>query len=461
VVPEDQLQDKSDRYYVRDSFRLAEGEVFVSEFDLNQEQGMIEKPLNPVIRFVTPVAAGSDEPGNLLVMNYRGSLLLKELSGISLPGNTWLIRSDGHFLLGPRPDDAWGWLLGHPRSFRQQYPEAWQQRDQLEDHCLLTRNGAFAFRSIELQTLAAGRGVTERPGNDLMIVSYVPAEQVFSTSHQLLNRLLILGTAILLPMLVLTRIWAQAVVRRKQQNRLIAESEKKLRELSARLIRIQEEERRSISRELHDQLGQQATAINLDLKLAEREAGSEAVRTQLKRAIEESQELLDALRHFATRIRPVELDDLGLHDAVESHLWEFKDRTGIEIHLDSNIDKVNLPAAISENVYRLIQESLNNVLKHANATRVDVSIIRNMQGDAPVLCLRVRDNGVGVAGAAAARKQGNQGSDGTPRLGILGMRERVDLLGGTMNLVSQTELGTTINVILPLPASMGDERESD
>ncbi len=269
-IPESGLQDKKNRYYIRESLRLKPGELFVSEFDLNQEYGVIEQPLNPVIRFVTPVSNDQGVAHYLLVANYRGAPLIKDLSEISLPGKTLLLREDGHYLLGPNPDDAWGWLLGHPSSFDQQFRDAWQRRNLAEQNCILTDQGAFAFRQIQLQRLGRVQNSSDPARNTLFIVSYLSADQVFETSNQLLQRLLLLVLVILLPLLVLTRFWALASLRRKQQNTLILASETELRELSSRLIRIQEQERRAISREIHDQLGQQVTAINLDLKLAER-----------------------------------------------------------------------------------------------------------------------------------------------------------------------------------------------
>jgi signal transduction histidine kinase len=450
AISASQLQDKRDRYYVRESLRLRNGELFVSDFDLNQEHGVIEQPLKPVIRFVTPVVGETGEFKYLLVANYQGEPLLKELAGISLPGKTYLIRDDGQYLLGKNSGDSWGWLLGHENTFASQFPRAWEERQRAENECVLTGSGAFAFRPVNLQRFGHTQADNSPAGNQLLIVSHLPTAEVFAMSNQLMSRLLILVLAVSLPMFMLTRFWAIASVRRKQQNHVIIESEKKLRELSSRLIRIQEEERRAISREIHDQLGQQVTAINLDLKLAEREARSDKLRIQLQRAIDESEQLLDTLHDFAAKIRPSELDDLGLHDAVESHLWEFKNRTEIEFDLDSNIDNVPLPPAIAENVYRLIQESLNNVLKHANATRVNVAIRLNDQAGEKVLCLCVKDDGVGARNASEHQVPGQKSVEGSSRLGILGMQERVDLLGGTLDLVSRTDEGTTVSVTLPI-----------
>ena len=445
---------------MRESLTLRTGELFVSDFDLNQEYGVIEEPLNPVIRFVTPISNREGDVQFLLVANYRGAPLLYDLSAISLPGQTFLIREDSEYLLGPG-DSAWGWLLGHDRSFASQFPLAWAQRPESVGGCLLTPAGAFAFREIQLQNLGRAQRNASQSERRMLIVSYLPADQVFATSNQLLNRLLVLVALILLPLYVLTRFWAVASLRRQQQNHLILESEKKLRELSSRLVKIQEDERRAISREIHDQLGQQATAINLDLKMAARKAGSGDIQEQLCRAIDESEQLLNTLHDFATRVRPVALDDLGLHDAVESHLWEFQQRSGIDFGFESNVDQVELPPVIAENVYRLIQESLNNVLKHADATRVDVAIELHDAHSAHTLSVRIGDDGVGTQANSGTENTDNTILDGNRRLGILGMRERVDLLGGTLEFISQLGQGTIIKVVVPVGESVEVSEERD
>jgi len=456
ILPESELQDKGDRYYVHEALRLNPGEVFVSEFDLNQEYGVIEQPLNPVIRFVTPVGRAPGDPEYLLVVNYRGGALLRELAGISLPGQTFLIRSDGHYLLGPNPEDAWGWLLGHRRSFDTQFDNAWNGGDVAGQRCVLTDQGAVAFRQIPWQRLGRGSNESLRQQHGLILASYLPFEEVFRTSNQLLGRLLILVGAMLLPVLLLTRFWAVASSRRQQQNNLILESEARLRELSSSLVRIQEAERRAISREIHDQLGQQVTAINLELKLAQREIESRNGGGQLRRAIDDSEQLLETLHDFATRVRPVELDDLGLHDALESHLWEFKVRTGIDFEFNSNLDRCSLPAVISENVYRLIQEALNNVVKHADATRVTVSVMLENSSTGP-LDVCVQDDGVGVSATIEDLRVAGKSLHGKTHLGILGMRERIDLLGGSLEIFSSAGDGTTIRASVPVNSMMNTD----
>lgn len=451
VVPPDQLQDKSDRYYVQDSLRLVPGQIFVSEFDLNQERGEVERPLNPVIRFVTPVENDDGQNRYLLVANYRGAALLQELSNISLPGQTVLIRADGQYLLAPRNRDAWGWLLGHDASFATEFPKSWQHEksSQLE---FVPGEGAFAYRRLSLTQEGIGNPATAEDPADLLLVSRIPPDEVFENSKQLLRRLLIFSAAILVPILLLTRFWAVASIRRKQQNSLIQQSESRLRELSSRLVRIQEDERRAISREIHDQLGQQVTAINLDLKLLKQnlETVANGVTPQLERSISVSEELLESLHDFASRIRPVELDDLGLHDAIESHLQEFEQRTGIAFTFSCPVKDVEISAVVAENVFRLVQESLNNVLKHANATRVDVSIETTESNAKKALNVLIQDNGDGVETMPNALSTDNGSIEGSARLGILGMRERVELLSGTLEWSSQPDQGTQVFVTVPL-----------
>ena len=449
AVDSDSLQDKADRYYFRASKALRHGEVFVSDFDLNVEHGLVEKPFKPMIRFVTPVIGDADQIRAYLVLNYLGADLLRELGSSPVPGYTLLLRQDGHYVRAVDESDAWGWLLGHDRTFANQFPHAWSDANHHES-CRLTESGTFAFRGIPLGRVSGVRensndsieGVigSNTDANSLLAVSYLPAASVFAASNELLLRLLMFSAGVLALALVFTRTWARATWSRQQQARRIAESEERLRELSSRLLRIQEDERRAISREIHDELGQQATAINLDLKLALRNIKTGKVASHLQRAIEENETLLSTLHAFAKRVRPAVLDDLGLADAIEAHLADFADRTGVEVK-----SKISLPDAvpdqIADNAFRLVQESLNNVAKHADANNVELDI-HVTEKDPSGLYLWIRDDG-----------RGNVTESNGQGLGLLGMQERVDLLGGEMKIVSLAGNGTSIAIELPLSAT--------
>lgn len=442
VVPSE-LQDKSDRYYFRRALSLRAGEVYVSDFDLNLEHGRIEKPLKPVIRFVTPVADHAGAVRGFLVLNYLGARLLSELDNSTLPGFTILLRPDGHYLRSADPNDTWGWVLGHDRTFAGQFPGEWSRITAMED-CELTSRGAFTARSIALGNHLAKAA----NGQDaIIVVSYLPRDQVFAASHALLKRLLLLAIGVFVPLAIFARYWAHAMANRQLQNDKIAISEERLRELSSRLLRIQEDERRAISREIHDELGQQATAINLDLKLAHRNNESEQARPHLERAIRENEQLLQTLHAFASRVRPAVLDDLGLRDALESHVWEFQERTHIEVDADLSFDSAEIPDEIADNAYRLVQESLNNVAKHAHASKVCVSVSTEKSDSSGHLCIAIRDDGRGYDAIG----------QNAHRLGLVGMQERVDLLAGELRMKSSLDEGTNIEIYLPFRDRLAEQ----
>ncbi|MCP4190094.1 MAG: sensor histidine kinase [Planctomycetaceae bacterium] len=438
-VSESDLQNKSDRYYFRESRSLQSGEVFVSEFDLNLEHGEIDYPLTPVIRFLTPVLGADKTVQGYLVLNYRGARLLRELDDSSVPGYTLLLRPDGHYLRTPNEEDTWGWLLGHDRTFAVDFPDEWSNLQHGQE-ARLTPQGAFAVRKILMGKMTSDQGnVSSLNGSrdSIILVSYLPRELVFSISSDLLRQLLVLAVCIFIPIAILARVWAQATVTRELQSNRIVTSEERLRELSSRLLRIQEEERRAISREIHDDLGQQVTAISLDLKLADRNLPAGNAKPHLDCAIRDTEELLQTLHAFASRVRPAVLDDLGLRDAVESYLWDFQQRTNIDVDGTLAFQSSEVPGVVADNVYRLLQESLNNVAKHADATKVVVEMSTKRDR---YFHLRVHDNGCGFA------ENESKGS----RLGLVGMQERVDLLDGSLQMDSDCEQGTRVKITLPL-----------
>lgn len=464
ALPTDELQDKSERYYFRQSLSFNEGDVFVSEFDLNQEYGEIERPLNPVVRFATPVSGRNTNDRLLLVANYAGRPILRSLEEISLPGSTFVVRSDGQYLLATHAEDAWGWLLGHGSSFAKEFNSAWDRRTVDTDVCLATEQGLFSFRTVELNQFGradlneasgddgpgatraeteAANGQPSLRSNEIIIVSWIPTEEVFIVSNQLFGRLYFFA-GLLSPLVALAGyFWSAAAIRRREQTSAIQRSESRLRDLSARLIRAQEEERLSIAREIHDQMGRQATAVNLDLKTALRLAESDGAKFQLKMATEESERLIVKLHEFATRIRPVELDDLGLHDAVEEHLENFSKRTGIPFKYTSNLEthKPDLPVEVSENIYRLIQDSLNNVKNHQRVSKVEVSLSVLKNRLRSYLCVTIEDDGVATNDTIETESQSS---------GVIGIRERVDLLAGSFEASSSPDAGTKIRVHVPL-----------
>ena len=292
---------------------------------------------------------------------------------------------------------------------------------------------------------------SEKENEHLFCVAYIDKEKTFESSRKLLFRLLLVGGIMLVPLALITRFWAAAIDRRESQNQRIAESERRLRQLSSQLVRLQEDERRSLSREIHDSLGQQATAINLDLRMLK---GQLTDSPELERLIGESDELLKSLHGFATRVRPAELDDLGLKVALESHVSDFTTRTGIESELSVQLQASDVDSSVETHVFRIVQESLNNIEKHSGATMVSIQLHLNSKTDELQVC--VSDDGVGIK-KDAILVDGDSKSQ--KRLGILGMQERVELLNGRIELTSFEGQGTKLDVRIPMASERIEDKE--
>jgi signal transduction histidine kinase len=216
--------------------------------------------------------------------------------------------------------------------------------------------------------------------------------------------------------------------------------QEQLRRLSRQILSAQEEERRRISRELHDVIAQTLTGINIRLATLKKEA---SVNTRgLNRNIALTQRLVEKsvniVHEFARELRPAVLDDLGLIPALHSFVKLFARRTRIHVHLKAFAGVEALNQNHRTMLYRVAQEALNNVSRHAQATRVEVCI----QKVADSICLKIHDNGKSfeVERVLNARAQN--------RLGLLGMRERVEMVGGRFRVESAPGCGTTVSAII-------------
>lgn len=223
----------------------------------------------------------------------------------------------------------------------------------------------------------------------------------------------------------------------------LRQSREELRALAGLLLTAQEEERRRIARDLHDDVNQRLAMLAMDLRRIEKgEAGDLADIGGMVRSITgRLTAVSDDVRQMAYRFHPSILDDLGLMKAVRRLVDDFSASTGVEavyVHHDSLSP---IPTDLATCVYRIAQESLNNVARHAKATEVEVELIC----DEGMITLSVRDNGVGFDAVNASQGRG--------RLGLLSMKERVRLVRGTLNVSSSPGGGTHIEVGVPLSGS--------
>ncbi|MYM84883.1 PAS domain S-box protein [Duganella sp. FT50W] len=227
------------------------------------------------------------------------------------------------------------------------------------------------------------------------------------------------------------------ITERKQVQEQLEQSYSQLRELSAALQTIREEERKHIARELHDDLGQLLATLRGDLALLQRQGGNSAAARKLQAGMDELlMSAITSLRRIAGNLRPRALDEGGLYFALESLRQEFVQRNNIGCTLDANEEDLILDDAYSTAIFRIVQEALTNIARHAEAGKVALSLYRK---DA-TLHVTIHDDGRGIA---------EQDMDKASSFGLIGMRERVWALHGDIAIVSDG--GTRIMIRLPLP----------
>jgi PAS domain S-box-containing protein len=227
---------------------------------------------------------------------------------------------------------------------------------------------------------------------------------------------------------------------RKKAERALREYAERSQGLSRRVVEVQEEERRHLARELHDEIGQSLTAIGITLQAVKRSGGA-AELPQLEECIGIVDHAIQQVRHLSLDLRPAMLDDLGLVSALRWYLDHQAQRVGYRARLAADIDEARVGPAIAIAAFRVAQEALTNVARHARARRVDVRL-RLPNGD---LRLVVRDDGAGFD-PEATHQRGDCGEG----LGLLGMRERAALLGGRVKIRSAPGRGTEVRLTIPL-----------
>ena len=223
----------------------------------------------------------------------------------------------------------------------------------------------------------------------------------------------------------------------------LQESRGQLQELAGFLQTVREEERSGIARELHDELGQALTALRIDLGWLRGKCDQlgDPVVARAGAAYALVERTIDALRRISEGLRPGMLDVLGLAAAIEHYVSQFQERTGIVCKLSMNREEFEIGDMLATAIFRVIQESMTNVLRHAGASELLVAI----EEDEREIRIRVQDNGQGFQNGASKKT-----------FGLLGMRERVKMLGGSIEITSQPGQGTRIDACFPKQG--GDEK---
>jgi PAS domain S-box-containing protein len=237
---------------------------------------------------------------------------------------------------------------------------------------------------------------------------------------------------------------AQDINERKAAEEKLKATSEQLRALSARLQSAREEEGTRIAREIHDELGSALTSLKWDLEEIDKQLSTPlepsalmSLREKFQTPMKMADLAITSIRRIASELRPSVLDDLGLVAAIEWQAEQFQSRTGIVCQCDCSLEKVELTEQQSTAFFRILQEALTNVLRHAQATKVNIKI----KEEKGYFTLSVSDNGKGISESEKLEQQS---------LGILGMRERAYLIGGEVSIASAEGQGTVVTLRVPI-----------
>lgn len=239
------------------------------------------------------------------------------------------------------------------------------------------------------------------------------------------------------------------ITRLSQERRKLMSSRNLLRDLNASVVDAREAERRSIARELHDELGQRLTVLKLELESLKRSGEPCLPQDRMQSMLDMVDDTVAATRRIAMHLRPLMLDDLGLKAAIEWLAQDFERRAGMHVTLNLASAPDHMPQKVLITLYRIVQEALTNVVRHSGADRVEISMAHN--GSAVELV--VKDNGQGFTETPGQAPRGS--------FGLIGIHERVHMLGGTLNLGNQSDGGARVAVSLPLDRTGEDANPSE
>jgi signal transduction histidine kinase len=227
-----------------------------------------------------------------------------------------------------------------------------------------------------------------------------------------------------------------------EMTRDLRDSTQQIQAMSRRLVDIQETERRQFSRELHDRVGQNLTALSISMDILKTQLGNNgnaAVRSRLDDAGALLESTAESIENVMSEMRPPMLDDYGLLPAVQWYASEFSRRTGIEVAVEGDDQAGRLPQASEIALFRIVQEALNNVAKHAHAGRARIALERNGSR----FTMSVSDDGVGLGSTALSVARHRHG------LGMVTMRERTQAVGGEFEIGAAPGRGTRVVVRVP------------
>lgn len=246
----------------------------------------------------------------------------------------------------------------------------------------------------------------------------------------------------------LNELLTREIAERKKIEAALQDSRERLRHLSVHLQKIREQERTSLSRELHDEFGQTLTGMKLDVSWIKRRLpGNDGIiMERLNSVLAALDRTIITVQQMSARLRPVALDDFGLRDAAELAVRDLAKRTNIVCHIITEPYNIGLNDTVSTGAFRILQESLTNVVRHAQAQEVTIFLKKKRE----TFTMEVSDNGKGITKKELVNPKA---------IGLTGMHERAHALGGTLTIMGVRGKGTTVTLTVPLRPVSTESKE--
>ncbi|MGD1081365.1 MAG: sensor histidine kinase [Candidatus Sulfotelmatobacter sp.] len=255
-------------------------------------------------------------------------------------------------------------------------------------------------------------------------------------------------------MWVLSKHSRQMALEHSQLQEVILQRTAELQNLSLRLLKVQDEERRKLSRDLHDSTGQTLAALKINISFLQESCRQDPSKMALvSEAVELTDQAIQEIRTMSYLLHPPLLDEVGFGCAAEWYIEGFAKRSGIKVNLDIATEQERFPMSVEIVLFRILQESLTNVHRHSGAAQVSVCFLPKLEE----IVLEIRDNGCGIPAERLNRLRETSAETG---VGLTGMRERIHELSGELQIESDGH-GTTLRAIVPRPARARSDQLGD
>lgn len=400
LVSEENLQSKKDRYYFQNALALNRGKIYISPFDLNVENGRIEQPVKPTIRFATPVFDAAGRKRGVLVVNYLGRHLLDDLqrAAAGQTGSIMLLNADGYWLKGASPNEEWAFMYPQRRgqSFAAEHPLAWEEISARQQGQLRNAQGLFTYATVRpIGNIEQSVAPTESAaGYHWKLVSHVSPEALAARSSRVLSSILSLlgGVAVLLALV--SWLLGRSLVQQRDARRRLAERER-LAAIGAAMTALAHESRNALQR---SQSGLEMLARRLP------PAGdAQHLLDEIQDAQHHLRDLYEQARHWASPLQP-QPEDVAIGPLAKA-VWEqlSHERNGRDDRLDIEPAAANLVGHVDR---RMFAQVLRNIFENSLAA-ADPALIQLACADGAkssgMIRIRVRDNGPGLSDEQSRR----------------------------------------------------------